>query len=62
MDGSDELSNEEAWTARIEQRKLLGDYYRDLSVNYLDYEILAKKIGPTLAFPARPSIPEFENA
>lgn len=58
-----EAVNEASRVARIEQRRILGDYYRDLSVNYLDYEILAKKkIGPTLAFPARPNIPEFENA
>ena len=57
-----EAVNEASRVARIEQRQILGDYYRDLSVNYLDYEILAKKIGPTLAFPARPNIPEFENA
>jgi hypothetical protein len=57
-----DAAREEARAARIEQRRILGDYYRELSVNYLDYEVLAKTIGPTLAFPARPNIPEYENA
>jgi hypothetical protein len=56
-------TNEHARAARVEQRKILGDYYRDLSVNYLNYEAMALIIGPTLAWPSKPcGIPEFANA
>jgi hypothetical protein len=48
--------------ARVEQRRILGEYYRDLATNYDDYHKLAKEIGPTLAWPSKPNVPEFENA
>ena len=56
------VENESVRCTRIEQRKILGDYYRDLANRYDDYEQLAKKIGPTLAWPFKPQIPDFENA
>jgi len=58
-----ETSNEATRLARVEQRRILGEYYRDLATNYPEYEQRAKEIGPTLAWPSKPyGIPEFENA
>lgn len=55
-------NNEATRAARVEQRRILGDYYRDMANNYLDYENEAKRIGPTLAWPSKPQIPDYENA
>ena len=53
--------NELTRAARVAQRELLGNYYRDLSTNYQRYHDDAKVIGPTLAWPFKPSISDFEN-
>lgn len=47
---------------RVEQRKVLGEYYRDLATNYDHYHQLAKQVGPTIAWPRKPNVPEFENS
>jgi len=52
------MDREETRTKRIEQRKILGDYYRELSKNY--DELWAMKLS--WVWPDRPNIPEFENA
>lgn len=57
-----EYLNEPTRAARVEQRRILGEYYRDLATNYPEYEKRALEIGPTLAWPSRPNIPEFANA
>ena len=57
-----QADNEIVRCTRVEQRKILGDYYRDLANNYDKYEQEAKIIGPTLAWPFKPNIPDFENA
>ncbi len=58
-----EAIRESTRAARVEQRRILGEYYRDLATNYDDYHRLAREIGPTLAWPSKPRhIPEFENA
>ncbi len=48
--------------ARVEQRRILGEYYRDLATNYSDYHQLVREIGPTMAWPSKPNVPEFENS
>jgi hypothetical protein len=59
MDRNNELTRQ----IRVEQRRILGEYYRDLAINYDYYEQLAREIGPTLAWPVKPcGIPEFANA
>lgn len=59
---SKEEENSLTRIARVAQRELLGNYYRDLANNYDKYEQEAKVIGPTLAWPFKPNIPDFENA
>lgn len=53
--------NELTRIARVAQRELLGNYYRDLANNYDRYQADAKVIGPTLAWPSKPNISDFEN-
>lgn len=57
-----EYTNEAARAARVEQRRILGEYYRDLATNYSEYEKRALEIGPTMAWPSKPQVPEFANA
>ena len=57
-----EAANEVTRELRVNQRRILGEYYRDLATNYAEYEKKALEIGPTLAWPSRPNIPEYANA
>ena len=58
---SKEEENELTRSARVAQRELLGNYYRDLANRYDEYTQDAKVIGPMLAWPSKPNIPDFEN-
>jgi len=49
--------NESVRAARVEQRRILGDYYRDLSKEY-DYLWHLKL---SYVWPDKPRIPDFEN-
>lgn len=55
------MDNELIRANRVDQRRILGEYYRDLATNYDYYEQEAKRIGPTLAWPVKPNISDFEN-
>lgn len=52
-----ELYRESTRAARVERRKELGDYYRDLARDY-DY---LWNLKLSFVWPTKPNIPQFEN-